>query len=217
VIARNILDPAAAAAVLDCDYIFLAADEMRARLLVNAMVHQYLIPGAQIGSKVSVDDAGQLTDVFSVVRPLRPGLNCLWCNQLINCQWCYGAPGIGLARIATQRHGVLDSNRLMTDIEAAVTGIEKGAQRHLDTLCCGTLGVTEFLCEAGSMLERHDLRDRASRKLAAVIETAASVGDYRWNAGTRRFNLGLFRGLAGIGYTTLRRVEQSLPNVLVWE
>jgi molybdopterin/thiamine biosynthesis adenylyltransferase len=84
VIARNILDPAAAAAVLDCDYIFLAADEMRARLLVHAMVHQYLIPGAQIGSKVSVDDAGQLTDVFSVVRPLRPGLNCLWCNQLIN-------------------------------------------------------------------------------------------------------------------------------------
>ncbi|WP_413989808.1 HesA/MoeB/ThiF family protein [Labrys okinawensis] len=83
-IARNALDPAAAAAISDCDYIFLAADEMRARLLVNAIVHQYLIPGVQIGSKVSVDRAGRLTDVFSVVRPLRPGMNCLWCNQLIN-------------------------------------------------------------------------------------------------------------------------------------
>lgn len=82
--ARNILDPAAAAAVMECDYIFLAADEMRARLLVNAIVHQYLIPGVQIGSKISVDASGTLTDIFSVVRPLRPGMNCLWCNQLIN-------------------------------------------------------------------------------------------------------------------------------------
>ena len=80
----NILDPAAAAAVMVCDYLFLAADEMRARLLVNAIVHQYLLPGVQIGSKISVDEAGALTNIFSVVRPLRPGMNCLWCNQLIN-------------------------------------------------------------------------------------------------------------------------------------
>ena len=48
------------------------------------------------------------------------------------------------------------------------------------------------------------------------METAAVAGDYRWNAGSRRFNFGLFRGLAGVGYTMLR-VEESLPNVLVWE
>ncbi len=83
-VALNILDPAAAAAVTGCDYIFLAADEMRARLLVNAIVHQYLLPGVQIGSKISADETGALTDIFSVVRPLRPGMNCLWCNQLIN-------------------------------------------------------------------------------------------------------------------------------------
>lgn len=83
-IALNILDPIATAAVMGCDYILLAADEMRARLLVNAIVQQYLVPGAQIGSKISVDAKGTLTDIFSVVRPLRPGMNCLWCNQLIN-------------------------------------------------------------------------------------------------------------------------------------
>lgn len=82
--ALNILDPAAATAVTGCDYIFLGADEMRARLLVNAIVQQYLVPGVQIGSKISVDAGGTLTDIFSVVRPLRPGMNCLWCNQLIN-------------------------------------------------------------------------------------------------------------------------------------
>jgi len=42
-------------------------------------------------------------------------------------------------------------------------------------------------------------------------------GDYRWNGGNRRYNLGLFRGLAGVGYTALRQVDRSLPNVLIWE
>lgn len=84
VMARNILDPVSAANVMECDYIFLAADEMRARLLVNAIVQQYLVPGVQIGSKISVGSEGTLTDIFSVVRPLRPAMNCMWCNQLIN-------------------------------------------------------------------------------------------------------------------------------------
>lgn len=84
-IRADFLAPAVAAKVLDCDYIFLAADTMRARLLFNAIVHQYLIPGVQIGSKVSVNkETGAVTDVFSVVRPVKPGHGCLWCNQLIN-------------------------------------------------------------------------------------------------------------------------------------
>jgi lantibiotic modifying enzyme len=29
--------------------------------------------------------------------------------------------------------------------------------------------------------------------------------------------LGLFRGLAGVGYTLLRQVDGALPNVLIWE
>jgi lantibiotic modifying enzyme len=27
----------------------------------------------------------------------------------------------------------------------------------------------------------------------------------------------MFRGLAGVGYTLLRRVDGSLPNVLIWQ
>jgi lantibiotic modifying enzyme len=87
----------------------------------------------------------------------------------------------------------------------------------VDTLCCGTLGSIEFFCEAGSALGRSDLRELASRRLLAVLQSAASTGDYRWNSGARRFNLGLFRGLTGVGYTCLRQVSDSLPNVLVWE
>lgn len=67
-----------------CDFLFLAADSMRARLLFNALVHQYLIPGVQLGAKISADPNGELEDAMSVVRQVRPGLGCLWCNQLID-------------------------------------------------------------------------------------------------------------------------------------
>jgi molybdopterin/thiamine biosynthesis adenylyltransferase len=71
--------------LVDCDYVFLAADSMQARLVVNAVVHQYLIPGIQVGAKVQVDrTTGDIVDIFSVVRPIVPGLSCLWCNGLIS-------------------------------------------------------------------------------------------------------------------------------------
>ncbi len=133
------------------------------------------------------------------------------------CQWCHGAPGIGLARIATIKRGGLDSKLLATDIRNALVGVERGWPGQVDTLCCGTLGSIEFFCEAGTALGRSDLRELASRRLMTLLEAAASTGDFRWNSGKRQFNLGLFRGLAGVGYTSLRRVDDSLPDVLIWE
>jgi lantibiotic modifying enzyme len=111
----------------------------------------------------------------------------------------------------------IDPEKLASDIRNAVEGATKGWPGTVDTLCCGTLGSVEFFCEAGSALGRDDLRELASRRLAAVLETAATTGDYRWNSGKREFNLGLFRGLAGVGYTSLRQVDASLPNVIIWE
>lgn len=67
-----------------CDYVFLAADSMRARLVFNALVHQYIIPGVQLGSKIRSDEKGTLIDVMSANRPVRPGHGCLWCNHLID-------------------------------------------------------------------------------------------------------------------------------------
>jgi class II lanthipeptide synthase len=133
------------------------------------------------------------------------------------CQWCHGAPGIGLARIATINRGGIAAKTLNPDIQHAVEGTRRGWPGGLDTLCCGTLGSVEFLCEAASALGRSDLRELALRQLVAVMDSATSSGDYRWNSGKRRFNLGLFRGLAGVGYTALRQVDNSLSNVLIWE
>jgi hypothetical protein len=73
-----------AAMLTQCDYLFIAADSMRARLVCNAIVHQYLIPGVQLGSKIRTTATGRLEEVMSVKRPLRPGSGCLWCNGFID-------------------------------------------------------------------------------------------------------------------------------------
>ncbi len=70
----------------DVDFLFLCADSMQSRLVFNALVHQYLIPGVQIGSKVPVDEeSGDLGNVFSTARLVLPfrGGGCLLCNELI--------------------------------------------------------------------------------------------------------------------------------------
>ncbi|MXV79722.1 MAG: ThiF family adenylyltransferase [Chloroflexi bacterium] len=83
-IVGSVTEPAVAERLLDCDAIFLAADSMQARLVINALCHQYLIPVWQVGAKVVNDPSGAIEDVFSVVRHLVPGESCLWCNELVD-------------------------------------------------------------------------------------------------------------------------------------
>jgi molybdopterin/thiamine biosynthesis adenylyltransferase len=81
----DVRDPAVAAQLTDSDYIFLAANSHQARLLFNALCHQYLIPGAQVGAKVGTDpDDGTVTRVHSIARTVMPDRGCLWCNEVIS-------------------------------------------------------------------------------------------------------------------------------------
>lgn len=85
-IADDIAKESVAKTMAQADFLFLAADSMRARLVFNAVVHQYLIPGVQLGSKVRADSDAKLLDAMSANRSVRPGLGCLWCNGLIDVQ-----------------------------------------------------------------------------------------------------------------------------------
>lgn len=83
----DITDDAVARRFADCDFLFLAADSNQARLIFNALVHQYLIPGYQIGAKVPVDPAtGDVGQVFTAARPVFPSSGCLWCNGFISAE-----------------------------------------------------------------------------------------------------------------------------------
>ena len=83
-IAGDVSRHSVAQVLRDCDFIFLAADSMRARLVVNALAHQYLIPAIQMGAKIRRGDYGNLEDAMCAVRHIRPGTGCLWCNGLID-------------------------------------------------------------------------------------------------------------------------------------
>ena len=124
-------------------------------------------------------------------------------------QWCHGAVGIGLSRLAMARHGMIDEAMRM-DVRCALAGADRGWPGHVDTLCCGSLGNIEFLRDAGR-------NDDARQRLSLVVGSARQAGGYRWNGGDTRFNIGLFRGLSGVGYTCLRAIDDTLPNVLTWE
>ena len=85
-IVGDVTDMSIAMQLTDVDYLFLCADGMLPRLVFNSIVHQYLIPGVQIGSKVPVDKrTGAVQGVFLVSRPVLPFLKggCLSCNELI--------------------------------------------------------------------------------------------------------------------------------------
>jgi ThiF family len=81
----NIADDTTAKLLTDCDFIFLAADTMLARDIVNQLAYQYLIPTLQIGSKAVISpETRSVLDTFSVVRTLGPQRGCLRCNGLID-------------------------------------------------------------------------------------------------------------------------------------
>lgn len=109
-LAVNVVEPAAAYELIDCDCIFLAADGHLARMLVNAVAHQFLIPAVQLGTRIDVDPVtGDVGDIRTNVRPILPGSGCLRCNGLISS-----------ARIqeeSTERHE-RERNRYIDEIPA---------------------------------------------------------------------------------------------------
>lgn len=83
----NIVDRNVALLLKDTDYLFLCADSAQSRLVFNALVHQYLVPGMQVGSKVPTERAtGRVGDPFTASRPVLPfsAGGCLLCNDLVS-------------------------------------------------------------------------------------------------------------------------------------
>lgn len=81
----NVIEPEAAQELVDCDFIFLAADSHLARMIVNAISYQFLIPAIQIGTRIDVDEkTGTVGDIRSNVRLILPSTGCLRCNRLIS-------------------------------------------------------------------------------------------------------------------------------------
>ncbi len=68
----------------DLDFAFLATDRFLPRLAFNVLVQQYLVPGIQVGAKVTRRQGGTIELMHVAERPVLPGQSCLECGGLID-------------------------------------------------------------------------------------------------------------------------------------
>ena len=142
----------------------------------------------------------------------------LWSNS-----WCHGSIGLGLGRLGLIKAKIADFDermqlsRLTKDVRLALNKAFSEWPMETDIVCCGALGCIEFLREAAIVLQERELMELSHDHLKRLIYASRRVVDYKWYSGTRRFNVGFFRGIAGVGYSCLRDKNDSLPNVLLLE
>lgn len=131
----------------------------------------------------------------------------------LSMAWCYGAPGIGLARLRMLRH--MNHELLREEAETALrTTLARGFGTN-HSICHGDLGNMDFLMQANEVLEHPELPARINRLTNIILESIRRNG---WLCGVP---LGvespaLMNGLAGICYGLLRLAEpQRVPSVLI--
>jgi type 2 lantibiotic biosynthesis protein LanM len=128
--------------------------------------------------------------------------------------WCYGAPGIGLARL--DGLVTLDTPLIRAEIAIALETTQAVGFADTDTLCCGNCGRLELWQVASEHLNRPDLRKLALRQATALIQQANQNGGL-FRLPHECFSSSLFRGTAGIGFQLLRLAyPQQVPGVLLW-
>lgn len=67
----------------DCDFAFLATDNILSRYAFNLVCHQYLVPGIQVGAKVTGDATGGIELIHVMERPVTLAGPCLDCAGAI--------------------------------------------------------------------------------------------------------------------------------------
>lgn len=130
--------------------------------------------------------------------------------------WCYGAPGIGLGRLAGLP--IYQTEVILTDIDVALATTQKTGLQEIDHLCCGNLGRAEVLLVAGQKLANSRWSQAAYELATQVVQRASQTGHYQLFSGlpTPVFSPCFFQGMAGIGYQLLRFAYPQLPSVLLW-
>ncbi len=124
--------------------------------------------------------------------------------------WCHGAPGIGLARLDMLD---LPIKNIKDDIEHAIKFIINNKFYPLDSLCCGLMGMVDFLFTSGLVLEQDNLKNLAIEKMEDLI--IRILKGNKLNLIDAERNFGFFQGLSGICYQFLRlNNPERFPSIL---
>ncbi|HEX7285982.1 MAG TPA: type 2 lanthipeptide synthetase LanM family protein, partial [Candidatus Angelobacter sp.] len=126
--------------------------------------------------------------------------------------WCYGAPGIGMSRVAAMEH--VDHPIVREDLELAIQATLKHGPGANHCLCHGDLGNLDFLLQASRATGSEELAQNVDELTNQVI---AGMEKYGWLCGVPLAveSPALMNGLAGICYGLLRMAEPDrVPSVL---
>lgn len=131
--------------------------------------------------------------------------------------WCFGAAGIGLARL--RAYDTLRRDVYRAEAEAAVRTTRdwlRAARAPRSTahvsLCHGAAGNAETLAFAAQVLDRPELLAQARELAAAAWEAYDGPGGARHASPPER---GLMLGEAGIGHAFLRLHGADVPSILL--
>jgi len=126
--------------------------------------------------------------------------------------WCYGAPGIGLARLAALPHDAEGEAR--RDLARAVAATRATGFGRNHCLCHGALGNLDFLRRAAEALADGSLAEETRRTTAAVLASLERDGAL-CGLPMGIESPSLMNGLAGIGLGLLRLARPDVvPSVL---
>jgi lantibiotic modifying enzyme len=128
--------------------------------------------------------------------------------------WCHGAPGIGLARLASLN--LVSDRALSAEIESALrTTLTYGFGLN-HSLCHGDLGNLDVLLTATQRLPQQSEYEGHVRQLASML--LDNIEEQGWVTGIPQGveTPGLMVGIAGIGYALLRlAAPEQIPSLLL--
>jgi type 2 lantibiotic biosynthesis protein LanM len=133
--------------------------------------------------------------------------------QEFSVTWCHGAPGIGLARLASLRYD--DDEQMRQEIQIALATTRKQGFGNNQSICHGDLGNLETLLVAAHVLDHPADREELNRLTALIFD---GMQEHGWVSGVPLGveTPGLMTGLAGMGYELLRLcAPESVPSVLL--
>jgi type 2 lantibiotic biosynthesis protein LanM len=130
--------------------------------------------------------------------------------------WCYGAPGVGLARLASL--ALLDDATFHAEIEAALsTTLAHGFGRN-HSLCHGDMGNLDLLLKAVQLLPQAQQYELHVKRISSMLLESFEAQEWVTGVPLGIETPGLMVGIAGIGYALLRLANPTkVPSILLLE
>lgn len=140
------------------------------------------------------------------VHPEEEGVNFV--------SWCHGAVGIGFSRLASLQ---LDQNEIfLKELRVAHAKTHKTLLEGPFSLCCGSFGRFELLLETSRQISEFSLEKNMDPLFATLFYHYQNQYQNRdFNVARELRDPSFMKGIAGIGYSLLRYLDRSLPQVLL--